>query len=488
MNEDFIYLSLAELLKGFRSKTFSVTEVTKSLIERCEKFHHFNAYITTCFDEALKKAKIADLNYEKNSYSELEGALIGVKDLFCTKDILTTSGSKMLYNFIPKYESTVSQKILSKGGIFIGKTNMDEFAMGSSNKTSYFGPVINPWKSKNSNEDLVPGGSSGGSASAVAAHLCYGALGSDTGGSVRQPASFCGIVGLKPTYGRCSRFGMIAYASSLDQAGVMTKTVEDAAIMLKAISGYDPKDSTSSSEIVPNFEEFLNKDIKGLKIGIPAEYHKEGVPSEVEKLWEDGIKILKNAGCEIKNISLPHTKYALPTYYIIAPAEASSNLSRFDGVRFGYRAEGENLTEIYKNSRKEFGDEVRRRIMIGTYVLSSGHFDDHYIKAKKVQRLIYEDFINAYKDVDVILTPTAPSGAFAINAKIVDPIQMYLNDVFTVTVNLAGIPAISVPCGYTNDGLPLGLQLIAPHFREDILFQVGSKIEKEFDFKQWREN
>jgi len=487
MAEEFIYLSLAELLDGFKKKQFSVKEVVTSMVARCEKFKNLNAYITDCFSSALEQAELSDKRYANGENSRLEGAPLGIKDLFCTKDILTTSGSHILYNFVPPYESTVTSKLLDQRAIFLGKTNMDEFAMGSSNETSYFGNVINPWKSQNSDKDLVPGGSSGGSAAAVAAHLCYGALGSDTGGSVRQPASFCGIVGLKPTYGRCSRYGMIAFASSLDQAGTMTKTVEDSAILLEAIAGYDQKDATSSEEKVPNYASFIGKSLKGLKVGIPVEYHEKVSSKEIEGLWSGGIEVLKEAGVEIKEISLPHTKYALPAYYIIAPAEASSNLARFDGIRFGYRGYGNTLQEIYENSRDVFGKEVRRRIMIGTYVLSSGHFDDHYFKAKKVQRLILNDFLNAYKDVDVILTPTAPSGAFGIGEEVADPVQMYLNDVFTVTVNLAGIPAISVPFGYTEDGLPLGLQLMANHFREDLLFQVGSKLESESGFKYWRE-
>lgn len=486
MKEDFIYLSLTDLLNGFKSRQFSVTEVAESLARRCNYFKDLNVYITDCFESMISKAKISDEKYKSGTQSRLEGAILGIKDLFCTKNIRTTAGSKMLYNFIPQYESTVSQRLLNSGAIFIGKTNMDEFAMGSSNKTSFFGPVKNPWKTTD-NKDLVPGGSSGGSAAAVAAHLCYGALGSDTGGSVRQPASFCGIVGLKPTYGRCSRYGMIAYASSLDQAGVMTKTVSDAALMMQEIAGYDENDSTSSKMDVPDYSSFIGMSLKGLKIGIPKEYHKEGIPCEIEILWKKGIDILRNAGCEIKEISLPHTKYALPTYYIIAPAEASSNLARFDGVRFGYRGEGKNLDEIYSNSRAGFGHEVRRRILIGTYVLSSGHFDDHYIKAKKVQRLIYNDFINAYKEVDAILTPTAPSGAFTIDFEVSDPVQMYLNDVFTVPVNIAGIPAISVPCGYTSDKLPLGLQIMTSHFREDLLFRIASCLEKETNFNCWRD-
>ena len=486
MKEDFIYLSLTDLLNGFKSRQFSVTEVAESLIQRCNSFRNFNVYITDCFESMIEKAKISDDKYKNGTQSSLEGAILGIKDLFCTKNIRTTSGSKMLYNFIPQYESTVSQRLLNSGAIFAGKTNMDEFAMGSSNKTSFFGPVKNPWKTSE-NKDLVPGGSSGGSAAAVAAHLCYGAIGSDTGGSVRQPASFCGIVGLKPTYGRCSRYGMIAYASSLDQAGVMTKTVADAAIMLQEIAGYDENDSTSANVDVPNYASFIGMSLKGLRIGIPKEYHKKGIPNEIETLWKKGVDILRSAGCEIKEISLPHTEYALPTYYIIAPAEASSNLARFDGVRFGYRGEGKNLDEIYSNSRAGFGQEVRRRILIGTYVLSSGHFDDHYIKAKKVQRLIYDDFVNAYKEVDAILTPTAPSGAFPIDFEISDPVQMYLNDVFTVPVNISGIPAISVPCGYTSDKLPLGLQIMSSHFREDILFRIASYLEKETNFNCWRD-
>lgn len=484
--DNILKLSINELITGFKNRDFSVVDVVSATLERIEKYKHINAYITVCKESAIKQAEESDKRYKNKTERPLEGIPIALKDLFCTKGIKTTSASKMLENFIPGYESTVSQKLYDDGAVILGKTNMDEFAMGSGNTHSYFGPVINPWKRKDDDSDLVPGGSSGGSAAAVATHLCCAALGSDTGGSIRQPASFCGIVGIKPTYGRCSRYGMIAFASSLDQAGPLTKTVTDSALILSSISGYDEKDSTCSNEPIIKYESFIGKSIKGLKIGIPAEYRTKDVSEDINKIWDSGIKILKEAGCEIKEISLPYTKYALPTYYMIATAEASSNLARFDGIRYGYRAPGNNLQEVYENTRGTgFGTEVLRRILTGTYALSSIHLDDHYIKAKKVQRLIQNDFAKAFSDVDVILTPTTPSGAFKISEQYKDPVQEYLNDVFTVTVNLGGIPAISVPGGYTKHGTPIGLQLMATNFREDLLFSTGSVIEKNNNFTPW---
>ncbi|MBE6446914.1 MAG: Asp-tRNA(Asn)/Glu-tRNA(Gln) amidotransferase subunit GatA [Alphaproteobacteria bacterium] len=473
-------LSLCETRDGLLQKKFSSVELTKCFLNRIEQYKELNAYITVCEDEALRAAKEADKNIASGVAKEMEGIPLGIKDLFVTKGIRTTSGSKMLYNFIPPYESTVTHKLLSAGAVFLGKTNMDEFAMGSSNSTSYFGGVLNPWQIE---EKLVPGGSSGGSASAVAGHLCVAATASDTGGSIRQPAAFTGIVGLKPTYGRCSRYGMIAMASSLDQAGVLTKTVKDAAAFLEVIAGYDEKDSTSSNIEVPNYESFAGKSIKGLKIGIPKEFRIDGMSDDIEQCWHRGAEILKQAGAEILDVSLPYSKYALPVYYIIQPAEASANLARFDGVRYGFRATGGSLEEMYENTREQgFGDEVKRRIMIGTYILSAGHFDAYYIKALKVQKLIKQDFSEAFEKVDVLLTPTAPTSAFSLENEPKDPVTMYLNDIFTVTANIAGVPGISVPVALDHDGKPLGLQLIAPKFREDLLIRVGSALESGADF------
>ena len=417
----------------------------------------------------------------------LEGIPIGVKDLFCTEGVLATAASHILDGFKPPYESSVTQNLWDAGAVMLGKTNLDEFAMGSSNETSFYGPVVNPWQREDDAEaKLVPGGSSGGSASAVAARAVLAAIGTDTGGSIRQPASFCGIVGMKPTYGRCSRWGIIAFASSLDQAGPLTRTVRDAAIMLGAMAGYDPKDSTSVDIDVPDYETAMTGDIKGMRVGIPAEYRLEGMGGEIEKLWSDGVAWMKDAGAEIVDISLPHTKYALPAYYIVAPAEASSNLARYDGVRYGLRVEGENLQEMYENTRAEgFGREVRRRIMIGTYVLSAGYYDAYYLQAQKVRTRIAEDFRHAWEKVDLVLTPTTPSAAFAQGEKSADPIAMYLNDIFTVPASMAGLPGISVPAGLSSEGLPLGLQLIARPFDEETLFRGAGVLENaaEFDAK-----
>jgi aspartyl-tRNA(Asn)/glutamyl-tRNA(Gln) amidotransferase subunit A len=408
---------------------------------------------------------------------------LAIKDLFCTKGVLTTAGSHILDGFKPPYESTVTSQLWQAGAVMLGKTNMDEFAMGSSTTTSYYGPTENPWRRSGDNRPLVPGGSSGGSAAAVAARVALAAIGTDTGGSIRQPAGLSGIVGMKPTYGRCSRWGIVAFASSLDQAGPMTRTVRDAAMLLNAMAGHDPRDSTSAARAVPNFEAALTGDVKGLKVGIPKEYRVDGMAGEIEALWQRGIDWLKAAGAEIVEITLKMTKYALPTYYIIAPAEASSNLARYDGVRFGLRVDGKTLDEMYENTRAAgFGAEVRRRVLIGTYVLSAGYYDAYYLKAQRVRTLIARDFDEAYKKVDCILTPTAPSSAFAIGEKEDDPIAMYLNDVFTVPVNLAGLPGISVPAGLTADGLPLGLQIIGRAFDEETVLRVAEVIERAAGF------
>jgi len=471
-------LSLTKLISGIKKKDFTSEEVTKSFINNSEKSMKLNAYITECFDQAIKSAKHFDK--KKNYRALLPGIPIAVKDLFCTKNIKTTAGSKILHNFIPTYESTVTNNFWSEGAFLLGKLNCDEFAMGSSNETSFFGNSINPFGDK-----LVPGGSSGGSASALAADLTPGTIGTDTGGSIRQPASFTGTVGLKPTYGRCSRWGIVAFASSLDQAGPMTKNVEDSALLLQAMAGYDAKDSTSVDIKVENYSSKLTDKAKGLKIGIPKEYRVDNMPTDIDKLWKKGIDFLKDAGAIIKNISLPHTKYALPTYYIVAPAEASSNLARYDGVKYGHRSKGNNLFEMYEKTRSEgFGDEVKRRILIGTYVLSSGYYDAYYLKAQKVRQLIKNDFDKVFYDVDAILTPSTPSAAFKIGDKKDDPVSMYLNDIFTVPVNLAGLPAISVPAGYDKNNLPLGLQLIGKAFDEQTLLNLSLAIEKRANFKR----
>ena len=472
-------LTLCQIIEKIKSKEISCEEVTKSFVNRADKSKKLNCFVEDTFDQALKKSKDQDNKFESDK--KLFGAPIAVKDLFCTKGVQTTASSKMLEGFKPEYESTVTSKLWNEGGNLLGKLNCDEYAMGSSNETSYFGNVINPYKN---DKDLVPGGSSGGSASALAACLTSATVGTDTGGSIRQPASFTGTVGLKPTYGRCSRWGIVAFASSLDQAGPMTKDVKDSALLLEVIAGHDNKDSTSAQNKVEPFSQKLKKDIKGLKVGIPKEYKVDGISKEILNLWEKGIEIVKSLGCEIKEISLPHTKYALPTYYIIAPAEASSNLARYDGVRYGFRAEGKDLIEMYENTRSlGFGDEVKRRILIGTYVLSSGYYDAYYLKAQRVRRLIKNDFDEAFKNVDTILTPTTPSSAFAIGENIDDPIAMYLNDVLTVPANLAGLPAISIPAGYDQNNLPLGLQLIGKPFDEQTVLNNAFAIEQSINFK-----
>ena len=474
---NIIDLKLFELVEKIRKKEISSTEVTKAFIDRSQKSKKLNSYITENFENALQKAKQFD---EKPDFNKkLPGIPLAVKDLFCTKNIRTTAGSKILENFIPTYESTVTQNILNEGGIIIGKLNCDEFAMGSSNETSYFGNVQNPIS-----ENLVPGGSSGGSSSALAAKLTPATIGTDTGGSIRQPASFTGTVGLKPTYGSCSRYGIVAFASSLDQAGPMTQNVKDCALMLEVISSYDNKDSTSVDFKRGQYLKDLNENIKGKKIGIPKQYRVDGMPKEIDELWKKGMKIIEDNGGEIIEINLPNTNYALPTYYIVAPAEASSNLARYDGVKYGFRSKGENLIDMYEKTRSEgFGDEVKRRIMIGTYVLSSGYYDAYYLKAQKVRRLIKNDFDEAYKKVDAILTPSTPSSAFKIGEKTNDPVSMYLNDIFTVPINLAGLPAISIPAGHDKSGYPLGLQVIGKAFDEQNILNIAYSIEKNINFK-----
>ena len=482
-------LTVRQTVDGLKAKKFSATEVTQSYIKNIEQNRNLNAFITETFDVALAQAKASDARIMGGQAGDLEGVPLAIKDLFCTKNIRTTSASKMLADFVPQYESTVTQKLLDAGSVTLGKVNMDEFAMGSSNVTSFFGPTINPYKKKNSDENLVPGGSSGGSAAAVAANLCAGATGSDTGGSIRQPASFTNTVGIKPTYGRCSRYGMIAFASSLDQAGIFAKDVYDAALMQRVISGYDAKDSTSVKQPVPQFEKLLNSDIRGKKIGIPKEYFLDGTPEEITDLWNKGKKILQERGAQIVEISLPHTSYAPAIYYILASAECSSNLARFDGVRYGLKIDtdenGKALTldEMYEKTRAiGFGPEVKRRILTGTYVLSAGYFEAYYKKAQRVRNLVLQDFAAAFKKVDAILTPTTPNAAFAINqskeSNKMDPLKMYLNDVFTIPTNLAGVPAISVPGGFDKDGLPLGLQVIANHFDEQSVFDVALALEQ----------
>ncbi|HEX9465515.1 MAG TPA: Asp-tRNA(Asn)/Glu-tRNA(Gln) amidotransferase subunit GatA [Alphaproteobacteria bacterium] len=471
-------LTIAEAREQLRARKLSSRELTQAHLEAMAKAKSLNAYITETPDRALKMAAEADGRLKSGGTGPLDGIPLAIKDLFCTEGVLTTAASHILDGYKPHYESTVTANLWKAGAVMLGKTNLDEFAMGSSNTTSYYKPVNNPWRRHGDNRPLVPGGSSGGSAAAVAARIAMGATGTDTGGSIRQPASFCGLVGLKPTYGRCSRWGIVAFASSLDQAGPMTRTVRDAAILMGAMAGHDPRDSTSVPRPVPDYETSLTGNIKGLRFGIPKEYRVDGMPAEIEKLWQQGVAWLKAAGAEPVDISLPHTKYALPCYYIVAPAEASSNLARYDGVRFGLRVKGDSLDEMYENTRAQgFGDEVRRRVMIGTYVLSAGYYDAYYLKAQRVRALIAHDFTEAYKKCDVILTPTTPSAAFAIGEKSDDPIAMYLNDVFTVPVNLAGLPGISVPAGLSSDGLPLGLHVIGRAFDEETLFRVAGVIE-----------
>ena len=474
---NLVDLTLSDLVKKIKSKEISSKEITTVYIERSNKSKKLNAYVEETFNEAIKKSEKFDNKPDFDK--KLSGIPLAVKDLFCTKNVKTTAGSKILENFVPTYEATVTQNLWNEGAILLGKLNCDEFAMGSSNETSYFGNVISPIADK-----LVPGGSSGGSASALAAKLTPATIGTDTGGSIRQPASFTGTVGLKPTYGSCSRYGIVAFASSLDQAGPMTRDVKDCALMLEVISSFDPKDSTSINFKRPKYFSDLNKNIKGKKIGIPKEYRVDGMSSEIENLWEKGKNYLKDCGAEIIDISLPHTNYALPTYYIVAPAEASSNLARYDGVKYGFRAEGENLIDMYEKTRsKGFGDEVKRRIMIGTYVLSSGYYDAYYLKAQKVRKLIKNDFDNVFNKVDAILTPSTPSSAFKIGDKTNDPVSMYLNDIFTVPVNLAGLPGISIPAGLDKNNYPLGLQVIGKPFDEQGILDIAFSMEEKINFK-----
>ena len=477
-------VTITKARQALENREYSSLELTKNYIEIIESNRNLNAFITETPDIALKRAEESDVRRAKgDELGSMDGIPIAIKDLFCTEGVGTTAGSRILENFIPPYESTVTQNLRNSGAVMLGKTNMDEFAMGSANVTSYFGPVKNAWFSTDK-EDLVPGGSSGGSAAAVSADLAIASIGSDTGGSIRQPASFCGIVGMKPTYGRCSRWGMVAFASSLDQAGPMTKSVRDAAIMLQSMVGFDPKDSTSVKSVNPNFESSLTSDIRGLRVGIPQEYRLDGLSGEINQLWQRGSDWLTQAGAIPVEISLPHTKYALPTYYIVAPAEASSNLARYDGVRYGLREPGQSVNDMYENTRGAgFGEEVRRRIMIGTHVLSAGYYDAYYVKAMKLRTLILKDFQQAFKSVDIILTPTAPSAAFAASEKMDNPIQMYMNDVFTVPASLAGLPAMSIPAGLSNEGLPLGLHLIAKPFDEETLFRFGGVMEEAANFK-----
>jgi aspartyl-tRNA(Asn)/glutamyl-tRNA(Gln) amidotransferase subunit A len=472
-------LTIAEARDVLRKGEASPTALAEAYIGAVEKARPLNAFITEMPDRAMDMAKASETRLGNGEGGALEGIPIAIKDLFCTEGVPTTAGSHILDGFIPSYESTVSANLFRAGAVMLGKCNLDEFAMGSSNMTSYYGPVENPWRSKAAPDaKLVPGGSSGGSATAVAAHAALGATGTDTGGSIRQPAAFSGVVGLKPTYGRCSRWGIIAFASSLDQAGPLTRTVRDAAIMLGAMAGHDPKDSTSVDRPVPDYEAALAGDVRNLKIGVPREYRLDGMPAEIDALWRQGVEWLEAAGAQVVDISLPHTKYALPTYYIVAPAEASSNLARYDGVRYGLRVEGDTLQEMYENTRAEgFGPEVKRRVLIGTYVLSAGYYDAYYLKAQKVRTRIAEDFRNAWQSVDAVLTPTTPGPAFAQGERMDDPIAMYLNDVFTVPASLAGLPAISVPAGLSKEGLPLGLHLIGRPFDEETVLHVAQVLE-----------
>jgi aspartyl-tRNA(Asn)/glutamyl-tRNA(Gln) amidotransferase subunit A len=471
-------LTIAQARAGLARKDFSAVELTEAYVSAVEKARILNAYIAETPDQARAMAKASDARLAKGEGGALEGIPLGIKDLYATKGVHTQACSHVLDGFRPTYESTVTANLWRDGAVMLGKLNMDEFAMGSSNETSYYGNVINPWRRNGSNASLVPGGSSGGSASAVAAHICAAATATDTGGSIRQPAAFTGTVGIKPTYGRCSRWGIVAFASSLDQAGPITRDVRDAAIMLKSMASVDARDTTSVDIPVPDYEAAIGKPIKGLRVGIPREYRADGMSPEISALWEKGAQWLKEQGAEIIDISLPHTKYALPAYYIVAPAEASSNLARYDGVRYGLRVPGSDIVDMYENSRAAgFGSEVQRRILIGTYVLSAGYYDAYYVRAQKIRTLIKRDFDQAWSKVDVVLTPATPSPAFA-PGEISDPVQMYLNDIFTVTVNMAGLPGISVPAGLSAQGLPLGLQLIGKPFGEETLFQVAGAIEQ----------
>jgi aspartyl-tRNA(Asn)/glutamyl-tRNA(Gln) amidotransferase subunit A len=474
-------LTLAQARDALRQKEFSATELADAYLAAMANARALNAFVLETPDRAHAMARASDQRLAKGEGGPLEGLPLGIKDLFCTDGVRTTASSHILESFVPTYESSVTANLWRDGAVLLGKLNNDEFAMGSSNETSYFGPVVSPWRRRGSDAKLVPGGSSGGSAAAVSAGLCVGATGTDTGGSIRQPAAFCGIVGLKPTYGRCSRWGIVAFASSLDQAGPFARSVRDCAILLRSMAGHDPKDTTSVDMAVPDYEQAVGASVKNMRIGIPKEYRMPGMAPEIEKLWQQGAQWLKDAGAELVDISLPMTKYALPAYYIVAPAEASSNLARYDGVRYGLRVPGRDIIDMYEETRAAgFGKEVRRRIMIGTYVLSAGYYDAYYLQAQKVRTLIKRDFENCFADgIHAILTPATPSSAFAIGEKgRADPIEMYLNDVFTVTVNMAGLPGIAVPGGFDAQDLPLGLQLIGRPFEEETLFALGAVIEK----------
>lgn len=472
-------LTLAEARKGLLAKRFSAGELTRAFLAAIEAGNKaLNAYVLPTPERALEQAAASEARLARGEARPLEGLPLGIKDLYCTKGVRTTACSHILAEFTPTYESTVTQNLWDAGAVMLGKLNCDEFAMGSSNETSRFGPVVNPWRRRGSNVGLVPGGSSGGSSAAVAADLCLGATATDTGGSIRQPAAITGTVGIKPTYGRCSRYGIVAFASSLDQAGPIAKTVRDAAILLRHMASADPRDSTCADLPVPDYEAAVGQSVKGLRVGVPKEYRMDGMPGEIEDLWQQGIAWMKAAGATIHDVSLPHTKYALPAYYIVAPAEASSNLARYDGMRYGLRREGSDLVDTYEVTRAAgFGAEVRRRVLIGTYVLSAGYYDAYYLKAQKVRTLIARDFEEVFKSVDVLLTPTTPGPAFGIGEVAGDPIQMYLNDIFTVTVNMAGLPGISVPAGLSSEATPLGLQLIGRPFEEATLFRAGQVIE-----------
>jgi aspartyl-tRNA(Asn)/glutamyl-tRNA(Gln) amidotransferase subunit A len=472
-------LTIAAARDGLRAKSFSARELTQAHIDAVEALNpRLNAFITTTPDLAAQHADAADIALAAGQGGPLAGIPLAMKDLFCTQGVRTTAGSRILDNFVPPYESTVSANLLRDGAVFLGKTNLDEFAMGSSNMTSAFGPVESPWKRRDSDVALVPGGSSGGSAAAVSARIAMGATGTDTGGSIRQPAAFCGLAGLKPTYGRCSRWGVVAFASSLDQPGPFARSVQDCAILLGSMAGFDPKDSTSVDIAVPDYEAACRRGVRGKRIGVPREYRADGMSAEIETLWQQGLAWLRDAGAEIVDVSLPHTKYGLATYYIVAPAEASSNLARYDGVRFGHREESHDLTDLYERTRAAgFGAEVKRRILIGTYVLSAGYYDAYYLRAQKVRSLILKDFTDVFTKVDALLTPTAPSAAFGQGEKMNDPIAMYLNDVFTVPASMAGVPAMSVPAGLSAQGLPLGLQIIGKPFDEETVFAVSQVIE-----------
>lgn len=481
-------LTIEQARNGLRARDFTARELTEACLAAIDRAGALNAVVTPTPEKARAMADAADARLAQGDAPDLCGIPLGIKDLFCTEGVRSQAASNILRDFIPPYESTVTAKLWAEGAVMLGKLNMDEFAMGSSNETACYGPVASPWQRRGDNRPLTPGGSSGGSAAAVSGDLCLGATGTDTGGSIRQPAAFTGIVGLKPTYGRCSRWGIVAFASSLDQAGPMGKTVRDCAIMLRAMAGDDPKDSTCAPEPVPDYAAALTGDLRGKRIGIPKEYRLDGMPAEIEALWQQGADWLRDAGAEIVDISLPHTQYALPAYYIIAPAEASSNLARYDGVRYGHRADlpaGAGMTELYEATRAEgFGAEVRRRVMIGAYVLSAGYYDAYYLRAQKVRTLIKRDFEQAYASgVDAILTPATPSAAFALGeVGGDDPVQMYLNDVFTVTVNLAGLPGLAVPAGLDAQGLPLGLQLIGKPFGEAELLDIGYAVERAAGF------